>query len=82
MKNNDNKEFIFSKEMKEYISNVERTFDAVAKREGVDETMQSWIDNEIATIETEGIFNGLTDREKFLFSFATIATTLKDGLSN
>ncbi|CAL83910.1 hypothetical protein FDF29_06425 [Clostridium botulinum] len=74
------KELFFNKEMREHINNVEQVFNAIAKEEGSNENMLDWINENLKAVEEDGVLEGLSDREKFLFSFAALSSSLQDML--
>ncbi|APC82215.1 hypothetical protein NPD12_3743 (plasmid) [Clostridium botulinum] len=74
------KELFFNKEMREHINNVEQVFNAIAKEEGSNESMLDWINENLKAVEEDGVLEGLSDREKFLFSFAALSSSLQDML--
>lgn len=66
--------------MREHINNVEQVFNAIAKEEGSNENMLDWINENLKAVEEDGVLEGLSDREKFLFSFAALSSSLQDML--
>lgn len=79
--NNRIKNYLFSKEMRDFIGNVERMFNYICKAEGSDMTMEDWINENIETLEKEGVLKGLTDREKFLFALSTLSCSIRGNFS-
>ncbi|AUN23805.1 hypothetical protein RSJ21_00450 (plasmid) [Clostridium botulinum] len=75
------KKLFFNKEMREHIKNVEGVFNELAKQEGGNESMLDWINENLKALEEDGILEGLSDREKFLFAFAMLSSSLQDILS-
>ncbi|MBE1305871.1 hypothetical protein G4W71_17850 [Clostridium botulinum] len=74
------KELFFNKEMREHIKNVEGVFNELAKQEGGNESMLDWINENLKALEEDGVLEGLSDREKFLFAFAMLSSSLQDIL--
>ena len=71
------KDLNFNKNMEEYINNVEECFNLIAKEEHNQITMLSWINNNLKEIESDGVLEGFSDREKFLFAFTILSNEIE-----
>jgi len=71
-------ELKFDDKMMGLINNAEIKFNQLAKEEGTETTMFEFIVDNLDNIEE---LEGLTDREKFMFSFSTMITTLQQRFS-
>jgi len=68
----------FDDKMMVLINNAEIKFNQLAEEEGVEITMLEFIVDSLEDIEE---LEALTDREKFMFSFSTMITTLQERFS-
>lgn len=74
-------ELNFDKNLTEFINDVEDAFNELSITEGSEMSMFDWINENLEAISEERIMENLTDREKFLFAFGILSSTLEERIS-